>query len=598
MDSRQQHLVQTLEGLDRSGVPLVRFDGHGFYATGQGDDLGGYYVIPKIAQLFDLPIELALDAFYYSLVAVAVVSAIVGFGFYLRSWTARAVAAACVAYSGYLIACWNDVYLIGPCLVMGLVPWILAFARKNRHMAAIIAFALLVGILVGTGNILRSHAGTGVMLFAIVLMVTNTQFTWSRRALFLAALVVGLAVPSGYFRWLIHERDAFLVTQDGNYRPAGKQHAFWHPVYLGMGFLRNQYNLAYDDSVAMKAVTAVNPQAVYLSAEYSATLRQLVFELYDRDATFVWRTIFAKLGIILYYILRYANFGLLAAWISPKGWRCDLAFAAGVSFSALFGVLVVPEDVYLLSLHVFAGMFAAASLGHLIDSPPAWPQLAASFVGRWLADRPRVVRTGNLAIRLTMIVVAVSIVEHKFKSARRVIAATVDQSWLDGQRPMVLRLAKEGQLVEHWDLDEIPWKTLKPEVELKPQDEAFTLKTGTAPYDFQVEAEIPAEDALGTHVGFSLEVHQGGVAIGLLNSKHQWADLKIYYQPGVYQDELAAYVAGAPGCKLIVTNWNAQSQSSQCTLKTIDVRNYSPALEKAAGEKTPVAALPDDCKTR
>jgi hypothetical protein len=593
MESRHQHLIQTLDGLDRSGVPLVRFDGHGFYATGQGDDLGGYYVIPKIAQWLDLPIELALDAFYYSLVAVAVVSAIVGFGFYLRSWTSRAVAAACVAYSGYLISTWNDVYLIGPCLVMGLVPWILAFARKNRHAVAIVAFAVLVGVLVATGNVLRSHAGTSVLLFTVVLMVTNTQFAWRRRALFMLALVAGLMLPSGYFRWLLHERDAFLLSQNASYQPAGKQHAFWHPVYLGLGFLRNPYNLAYDDSVAMKAVSEVNPQIVYLSAEYSATLRQLVLDLYERDATFVWRTLFAKLGILVYYILRYANLGLLAAWLSPKGWRCDLAFAAGISFSALFGVLVVPEDVYLLSLHVFAGMFAAASLGHFIDSPPAWPRVAASRFGQWLAARPRLLRSGSIALRFALILLALNVVEKKFKSARHAIAGVVQQSWLDGQRPLVLRLAKEGQMLEHWDLDEIPWKTLKPEVELTPQDETFTLKTGTAPYDFQVEAEIPADSALGTHVGFSLEVHQGGVAIGLLNSQYQWADLKIYHQPGVYQDELAAYVAGASGCKLIVTNWNAQSQSSQCTLKAIDVRNYSPA-----GDKTPVAAVPSGSSTR
>jgi hypothetical protein len=61
MPARYQQLRRALEGFQRTGVPLVAFDGNSFYGAGFADDLGGYYLIPKLASFLDLRLSTAVD---------------------------------------------------------------------------------------------------------------------------------------------------------------------------------------------------------------------------------------------------------------------------------------------------------------------------------------------------------------------------------------------------------------------------------------------------------------------------------------------------------------------------------------------------------
>jgi hypothetical protein len=65
-------------------------------------------------------------------------------------------------------------------------------------------------------------------------------------------VLVGFVLPLLYMQHVMDTRDAFLKAHQPNYHPVLRQHPFWHTVYIGLGYLSNDYGLAYKDIVAAK----------------------------------------------------------------------------------------------------------------------------------------------------------------------------------------------------------------------------------------------------------------------------------------------------------------------------------------------------------
>jgi hypothetical protein len=153
-----------------------------------------------------------------------------------------------------------------------------------------------------------------------------------------------------------------LKAHQPNYHPVLRQHPFWHTVYIGLGYLSNDYGLAYKDIVAAKKAHELAPDAPYCSPEYETALKTAVIDLLRKDPVFVVGTLLAKFGAVLVYFLFAANFGLLAAIRYPKSWAVEVAFVAGLAFNALFGLVAVPRLSYLEGFIAFAMLYGVISL--------------------------------------------------------------------------------------------------------------------------------------------------------------------------------------------------------------------------------------------
>src|SRR5207248_5478248 len=71
MPSRYQGLSETLEGVRRTGVPLVAYDGKRYKPAGFTDDPGIYYFIPALSRNLHTPLPRAISTFYLAGLIIA-----------------------------------------------------------------------------------------------------------------------------------------------------------------------------------------------------------------------------------------------------------------------------------------------------------------------------------------------------------------------------------------------------------------------------------------------------------------------------------------------------------------------------------------------
>jgi hypothetical protein len=382
MPARYQQLRRALEGFQRTGVPLVAFDGNSFYGAGFSDDLGEYYLIPKLASFLDLRLPTAVDVFLGTILCVSFLAGLVGFFFLFRHGPSRTVAliGLFLLFLGTFRE--GDVYILLSSTTVALVPWLLYFVQRGVADGWFATFASGAGLCAGFANLIRSHSGTGFMLFMAIAVLFALRCRWRSRILLIAVAVAACAAPSLYFRSLRDRRDAYLNGVQPSRALIQEQHPFWHSVYIGFGFLSNEMVPAYSDEVAVNKVAAISPDAHYLSAEYEEVLKNQVFFLIRHHFSFVVLTLAAKVGVICFALLLCGNVGLLAAALYPKTWPIEAAFWVAIAFSSLSGLLVIPYPKYLLGFMAFATLYAVVSVDHALEARDN--RQAEELPARWL----------------------------------------------------------------------------------------------------------------------------------------------------------------------------------------------------------------------
>jgi hypothetical protein len=146
-----------------------------------------------------------------------------------------------------------------------------------------------------------------------------------------------------------------LDTQGVAHDAAHLPHTFWHNIYAGLGFVTNDYGLYYSDNCSVAKVQEVAPEVVYLSEEYENTLRDETLKICKKHPQFILKMLFAKGGVLFYYLLAFANIGLVCAWFYRKPWYLEISYWLAMWFSALPGIVTVPVAPYL------TGFFTAAT---------------------------------------------------------------------------------------------------------------------------------------------------------------------------------------------------------------------------------------------
>lgn len=361
MDDRYWGLSAAVTGYRATGVPLVALSS-GVIGPGGGiDDIGIYYFIPKLSVATGWTLNRSIVAFYAILLGAAFCLGTAGFLLYFGAFASRLIAVLALAGLTVIVYKLGDVYTAQFAVPVSVIPWALLLVRcKNRVLPV---FFLASGILIGVANYIRAQSGTAVLFALLALAVFQFHGTKKGKLLLLACLIVGLLTPRVFFQRAVTRRDAFIRTQCPSYAAISVGHPLWHPVYLGFGYLQNNVGIAWNDIVAWKRVQAIAPGTLYGSTEYERILRHEVFTLLRRQPLFVFMTLASKAGVILCFILMFANLGLPAALLWPKPWPIELSFWAAIAFSAIPGLLVMPLPVYMVGLFSVATLYGVVSLG-------------------------------------------------------------------------------------------------------------------------------------------------------------------------------------------------------------------------------------------
>jgi len=366
MPDRYYSLELAVSGEARTHRPLIAFDQGRLLPAGCGDPPGIFYVIPKLVTVFDVSLSRGFVAFLVLWVSACGLFGIAGFFTLFGNTTTSYIAALVEVFLAWRAFRAGDLYFVAPCVVIALVPWALLLWERCTSARWLSLFALFAGMLLGFANFLRDEAGSGMLLFLVVLAGLNRRLQRRARLLGIAATLVGVALPAFFAHHLLDQRDVYLSRLQPDYVPAVRHHLFWHTAYIGFGFLRNDFVPAYKDEVAADQVRTVDPSVTYLSSKYDSYLRLAVLKLVRRHPSFVMATVFAKLGMLVLYLLISANIGLVAALLMRKPWPVELAFCTAMVVSALPGIIAVPTVPYLLGFCSFGAIFAVVSIGYFV----------------------------------------------------------------------------------------------------------------------------------------------------------------------------------------------------------------------------------------
>lgn len=358
MPSRKQNLEEALRGLKISGEPLITFKDGQFRTVANSDDLGGYYFIPNIANLFGLNIDTAIFVFYASLIFVSIIISL--FWIYNSAKSTKIVIypiflVLLISSYAYIV---GDVYIASFFSVFSLIPLFLIVLKCKRRWITILSL-IIIGLLIGFSNFIRIHAATPIMLFILLYILLHRQTSLRNKLIMSFALVAGIFLFGLWKKNIISKRDHFLTSKDIIVEQVNK-HSAWHSLYIGLGFLKNNYGLQYKDEVAIKKVATINNKVKKGSKQYYHILKQEYLKFIKQNPTFFIETIMAKTGFVIILFLIFSNVGLYFIFNKLKDFSSIIPYAISLIFSSLPGILVMPRPSYLLgflSLSVFMSIY-------------------------------------------------------------------------------------------------------------------------------------------------------------------------------------------------------------------------------------------------
>jgi len=369
MSSRMGQLQIALAGWNLTGLPLVGKAPTYWAAAGFTDDVGLYYFVPLLSRLLNWPLEKSLDLF----LGGATLLGVLGAGWFLalafRTVRARAVTALGLTLLVAQALRVSDLYVL---LLFTLAPAaaFIVWAEKTKpRLGWAWMAALPLGILYGYANRVRSQSGMAALLLLGSWLALTDRFPRRAKYAAVALVLAGMAVPRAHFGSMEKARDAFLESHIPGFEAKKIQHPIWHNIYIGLGYLPNPYGLSYSDTVAANRVKAVAPEVAYCSAEYEKVLKRETILFARQHPGFVAETLAAKMARVLWLVFLYANLGLLyLPFVRPPP-RLWMPFIPAALFTALPGILVMPEKTYLFGLLSLSVVFGLAMIGYRLEKP-------------------------------------------------------------------------------------------------------------------------------------------------------------------------------------------------------------------------------------
>lgn len=360
MECREILLYATLEVWNAVGVPFLAMINGGLVPLENciGNDPGFFYFVPYLAKTFEISLADAVWWFDFTLVGLGILVAITGFFLLTKGGIEKIIVMAAVLAAGYVAWATGNEHIPGFFAFCFFPLMIVLILKKHR---TIFPYFLCVGFIIAFSDSIRMYTGTALGIAALSLYFLSTK---SIRSTIVCAVLmtVGFGAYSVWFSSIINQRNCYLDGQNIEHGTFTFQHPFWHSIYIGLGFITNDLGLNYADECAEQRVKTVKSEVVYCSPEYEEILKKEVLEMCKHHFQFILRVLFAKSGVLLFYLLKFANVGLLCAWFYRKPWYLELPYFFALCFSALPGLVTVPEIWYLIGFATVATFYGIHSI--------------------------------------------------------------------------------------------------------------------------------------------------------------------------------------------------------------------------------------------
>lgn len=364
---RVEELANTAAGFSRSGVQLVSYVDNHFRPAGFSDDPGIYYLVPKLMRHYHWSADWAFGIFTQVVADTSFILGGLAVFWLFKSWPARLIGWLLLYRLYQLTFAAGDVYVVLAGVVVAVLPWLLYFTGQRKFSRWYQVFLVIAGVITGLGHYLRTQAELPIIIFVVIAVALAADYPWRLKFRSYGLFALGLIIPVLLFTKLDYQRDQFLKKNDPTYQATSISHPFWHPFYLGLGFIDNPYGIRWDDSVAFDKVKSIDPTATYLSPRYNQILKQESLALIRHHPGYVARNYWAKLKIIIGYLLYYAGTGLIISLYFRPNRNLSIAFWLALMASALPAIIAIPGPSYLLGFTALAVIWAIFNLGRMVD---------------------------------------------------------------------------------------------------------------------------------------------------------------------------------------------------------------------------------------
>jgi len=375
-------LQNIVAGIQKTGIPFVKYDGTRFIPLAFDEDLGLFVIIPKMVLSFGLSIDQAIIYFNDLTSLVTAALSMVGFFLVFKTPMTRIVAILSVLYATHVSCMTYDIYRFPAALTVAFVPWALYFfSKKSDASWSTWLFVFSSGFLFGVSHCLRAYSFLPALCFAVPLVLRSSHATRLQKVSYAALMGLGFLLPALYLRHSIMSYQEFAKKTFPQYSwDTIHPHPFWHTAYWGLGYIQNAYGFKTEDKTSLDKVRSLNPSLflaepppgfpeVQYDDRYEGTLRSAFFDFVWRHPHYVLENYFAKLGTSMVYILRYAHVGLIAYALVGLPFDITFAFVLAGGCALLPGLIALPSvAAYMLTLIVLCILFAALSINQLLLS--------------------------------------------------------------------------------------------------------------------------------------------------------------------------------------------------------------------------------------
>lgn len=364
MDVRKQSLNQMYEVYVKYKVDYIGYSDElgQYFLYSTSDDPGIYSIVSHIGYWLNAKdIFPVYQGFMFFSIFLATCVALFGLNKIFQSrpgnnwfkWMSIFI----VSLLGLFVCIKSDVYAfyyVGLCMVPLLY---YSFTTADSPQYGLIVGSLFI---MNIAEYCRSQSGLIAMLFLFLGVLILSKYSASKKALIVVLVALSFYAFKKYVKYKSQGAIEWLTVHEKKFDlNENTHHPYWHSIYIGLGFVKNNYGIEYRDSVAIDEVAKVNKTCLYGSDEYESIIRNRYMELLKDDPIFFIQSYGAKGGIILAMVL----FLTLPVWgYRIFVWRETAVFGIAASYASLSALLVYPRINYLMPVIVLCVFYSIITI--------------------------------------------------------------------------------------------------------------------------------------------------------------------------------------------------------------------------------------------
>jgi hypothetical protein len=375
MPCRLQGYQATLDGYLKTNKLLISYNdscNNGeniLIPSGISDHIGSFVYIPFISFNFEIDIQLAKNIFFIGYGLICLFLSLFFFNKIKFNVLAKLYGNFSIFVLFFLNIFISDTYSFYGLTSLGLIPVCYIFFKNNliTQYFYLILFSFISGLLIAFSETVRGQSGLFIVLSIITYYVASERKQTSLKFISILILIVPLIFSKVIFHNFTEKRNLFFfenseILKELNNRDIPVKHvrAMWHNAYYNLGFLSYEKKdfPKNTDTFSVKKAKQINPNIIPFTKEYENLLMQEYFKFIKQYPLYFLKISFAKLGVVLMYLIIFINLGLYFLFKNKLNKIILFFFFPGIILNSLLGIAAEPHYSYLLGMFTFSSLMS------------------------------------------------------------------------------------------------------------------------------------------------------------------------------------------------------------------------------------------------